>query len=99
MGIYRLEGDMDLPERMIHQSFRYCLGRMTYAVKEWCDWAVANWDKIPTAQKGIIKRELEEAFEQDARMSHGNSPYSRLGHDVDKEQWKRVRGLYDTRIT
>ena len=88
--------DMDLPERMIHQSFRYCLGRMTYAVSEWCDWAVANWDKIPEGEKQIIGKELEEAFTRDAILMPKERPhFSPLGHNQDKQQWERVRRLYN----
>jgi hypothetical protein len=86
---------MELPDSMIHQSFRYVLGRMTYAVGVWCDWAVANWDKIPNSEKAIIERELEEAFDlDDTTRRTGGSDFLPLGHDCDRQQWERVRAMY-----
>ena len=78
-------GKILLPEWMIHQSFRYCLGRMTYAVSVWIDWAVDNWDDIPENTQKLIKRELQEAFDLDKCVKSGI-----LGMDMDKEQWKRL---------
>lgn len=89
-----------LPDWMIYQSFRYCLGRMTYAVSDWCEWAVANWDNIPDQSKGIIIRELEEAFTQDdrdhKRFGESSNKYHmfRLGHDCDRAKWELVRAMY-----
>jgi len=76
---------MNLPEWMIYQSFRYCLGRKTYAVSKWVDWAIENWDDIPEHTQGLIKREVQEAFEQYKR-----GQYLILGLEMDKQQWKRI---------
>ena len=90
---------METPDFMIHQSFRYVLGRMTYAVSNWCDWAVANWDKIPEGERAIIERELEEAFEKDdAQRETETRLWLPLGHDCDREQWERVRAVYKKNI-
>ena len=40
---------MKIPDWMIVYSFRYCLGRMTYAVSDFVEWAIENWDNIPLA--------------------------------------------------
>lgn len=85
---------MSCPDFMIHQSFRYVLGRMTYAVSQWCDWAVDNWDDIPEGEKNIVIRELEEAFDQDDSARDSGRPFLPLGHDCDRRQWERVRSLY-----
>lgn len=88
---------MELPEWMIHQSFRYILGRMTYAVSTWVDWAVENWDQIPDHEKGIIIRELDEEFIKDDAVRKREKTgifYRPLGMDTDREQWERVRKLY-----
>ena len=81
------ENQMKLPVSFIHQSFRYVLGRRTYAVKDWCDWCVANWERIPGRGKHIIMRELEEAFDK-------NDPNLWLGDKCDIASWVRVRALY-----
>jgi hypothetical protein len=87
--------NMDLPDSMIHQSFRYVLGRMTLAVCVWCNWAVANWDKIPNSEKAIIERELDEVFDMDDNARRTcRSDFLPLGHDCDRQQWERVRAMY-----
>lgn len=80
---------MELPEWMIHQSFRYCLGRCSYAVGQFCDWAVENWDNIPDMDRQLIIQELEDAFELDEE-----TPHSLLGMNCDKQEWSRIRALY-----
>ena len=86
--------EMVLPISFIHQSFRYVLGRMTYAVSMWCDWAVDNWDQIPEFDRGIIQNELEAAFRRDDKDRAEGNNYNRLGHDCDRADWARVRNLW-----
>jgi hypothetical protein len=83
---------MNLPDFMIHQSFRYVLGRRTYAVQEWCDWCVENWNKIPESEQNIIIRELEESFKLDSASK--SEFFKPLGDECDKVCWERVRKLY-----
>ena len=85
---------MELPEAFITQSFRYVLGRMTYAVYVWVDWCVENWNDIPEGQKNTIIRELEEAFKHDDRDRKAGKEWKTLGDDCDRAQWERVRDLY-----
>lgn len=86
---------MDLPEHMIHQSFRYIIGRMSYAVSEWVDWCVQAWPEIPVSERAIIQRELEAAFERDDMLGKtARAHFSPLGSECDREQWERVRALY-----
>lgn len=85
---------MDLPEHMIHQSFRYVLGRMSYAVSEWVDWCVRAWPDIPESERAIIRRELDEAFMRAEYCDQIGAHFSPLGSECDREQWERVRALY-----
>jgi hypothetical protein len=87
--------DMNLPERFIHQTTRYVMGRTTYAVHEHCDWLVAHWDRIPEAERRVIQQDLEEAFGRDDRAREmGSKDCLWLGHDCDRNDWERVRALY-----
>lgn len=86
--------EMVLPTSFIYQSFRYVLGRMTYVVSVWCNWCVENWDKIPEFDRGIIQKELEEAFKRDDMERADNFNYKTLGHDCDRADWARVRNLW-----
>lgn len=86
--------EMMLPIDMIHQSFRYVLGRTSYAVLSWCDWIILNWNRIPTREQDLIIIELEKAFEQDDINRENIKFWKTLGHDCDRKNWERVRKLY-----
>ena len=76
---------------------RYMLGRMTYAVGNFCDALVRHWPTLPEHTRAIIKRDVEEKFERDDRMrdeGKGDIYPLPLGHDCDRAQWERVRRLY-----
>lgn len=85
---------MALPVDFIHQSFRYVLGRVSYAVSDWVDWCVAAWPTIPESERHIIQRELEHAFERDDDFRAKGAAYLPLGMDCDRSEWERVRALY-----
>ena len=74
---------MKIPDWMIVYSFRYCLGRMTYAVSDFVEWAIENWDNIPSKEQFLIAKELNEAF-------NSGNPRA-LGMDMDKQQWQLLR--------
>ena len=81
---------MELPTRMIHQSFRYVLGRQSYAVSDWCDWFRANYKEIPENEIAMIRRELGEAFTQDDDARELGREFLPLGHDCDRASWFKV---------
>lgn len=86
---------MELPDRFIHQATRYVMGRKTGAVHFHCRWLAANWDRIPEAERDIIRRDLDEAFERDDRARRmGSRDILWLGDDCDRQDWERVRSLY-----
>ena len=71
---------MNLPDFMIYQSFRYCLGRQTYAVSTWVDWAIKNWNNISKIDQKMIIKEIREAFvDCDSRLV-----------DIDKQKWRQL---------
>ena len=84
---------MELPTIMIHQSFRYVLGRRTYAVGVWVDWAVENWKSIPEKEKITIREELKKAFELDCRDK--DKEFKHLGDDCDKAYWIKLNRVID----
>lgn len=81
----------------------YCLGRRTYIVAECADWLIAIWDQLPASARAIIKRDVERQFSIDDSARQGvalglppnmtNISYP-LGADCDREQWERVRKLW-----
>lgn len=75
-------------------AFRYCLGRMTYAVGDCANWLIENWSKLHQHSRSIIARDLEEAFARDDADRKRGGKYLALGHDCDRANWLRVRALY-----
>lgn len=76
-------------------SFRYYLGRQSYAVSDFCDLLVSQWNSIPDRCKVLIRKELNDAFIKDDEMraDPGRSSYYPLGMDMDRRQWERVKSF------
>ena len=73
---------MELPQWMIYQSFRYCLGRQTYVVSTFVDWAMENWTEIPEHDRFLIEKEIEEELDRyEKGIQHA------LGGKMDREKW------------
>lgn len=79
-------------------AFRYYCGRMTYAVGDFCEILIAAWPELPERARVLIQRELTDEFrhddEQRAEDTDGTRHYKRLGHDIDRQQWEKVRALW-----
>jgi len=89
---------MNLPDSFIHQSFRYVLGRRSYAVSDWCDWFAKNHKDIPATEMRIIRKELKEAFERDDDARESGRTYLDLGEDCDRESWMKVLDIMNEAI-
>lgn len=81
-------------------AFRYYCGRMTYAVGDFCETLIAVWPELPDRTRSLIQRDLTEEFQRDDEQRAddvaGTRYYKRLGHDVDRKQWEKVRALWET---
>lgn len=71
-------------------AFRYYLGRMTYAVDEFCTALVSEWPDLPLLTKSIISRELEKAFAQDDEARKEGREFTPLGAMCDRKSWEKV---------
>lgn len=67
---------MDMPVEFVIYSFRYCLGRATYCVQEFCFWASRNAGDIRRSDRDLIIREIGKAAER-----------NELGNDCDRMAW------------
>ena len=72
------------------QSFRYCLGRTTYAVSDFCNLLIMHKDSLSDSTLRCIKRELKDAFAKDDCDRECNHNYRALGHDCDRDSWSFV---------
>lgn len=73
---------------------RYCLGRSTYTSTDCVDWLVDQWSSIQENARGVIRRDVEEAFVSDdyaRRHDNTNTPFWSA---YDRGQWERVRTLW-----
>lgn len=75
-------------------AFRYHLGRMTYAVSDFCNLLIETWPTLPEHTRNLIRRDLEEEFKRDNEARTEGWPYRPLGDDCDRREWARVRALW-----
>jgi hypothetical protein len=68
-------------------AFRYCLGRMTYAVTDFCQQATKVIVEIKTHDLELMDKEITEAEQR-----HNEGPdMNWLGHDCDRREWLKFR--------
>ena len=69
-------------------AFRYCLGRMTDCVSDFCRQAKAKIAEIGTHELELMDKEITEAEQWDKENPdfHG-----RLGMDCDRSEWLKFR--------
>lgn len=73
---------------MIFYAFRYCLGRQTYAVSDFCDYAKAHITQFRTKELNLMVREITEYETRDAKE---NSKIKWLGDECDRICWLNLR--------
>ena len=73
---------------------RYYMGRMTYAVSEFCDLLIAEWPNLDDRTKFLIRRDLTEEIKRDDEDRAEHKTYTRLGNDCDRQEWDRVTALW-----
>lgn len=70
-------------------AFRYCLGRMTYCVSDFCLLATAKIAEIGTHELKLMDKEITEA---EKWGEENPDPISgRLGMDCDRFMWLNFR--------
>ena len=69
----------EVNEEMIMYSFRYALGRKTYATSTVSDYLVKFWHRFKSHTKEQIIKEIGEAIERDE-----------AGMQCDVDNWKKV---------
>jgi hypothetical protein len=81
-------GKMSMDEsEMYFCAFRYCLGRMTYVVLDFCEEATRKITQIQTKWLYLMDKEITEAEQR-----HNEDPAMNwLGHDCDKREWLKFR--------
>ena len=73
---------------------RYYMGRMTYAVANYCNLLLGSWNELSQNTKTIIQRDIEEEFQRDDESRARGDSFHPLGHDCDRKAWEHVRKLW-----
>lgn len=72
-------------------AFRYYLGRRSYAVTDFCELLIREWEELPESTRGLIHRELDETFQMDDETP---LEFPRLGDACDRAAWQKVKNLW-----
>ena len=75
---------------IVFYAFRYCLGRCTYAVDDFCNYAIEHVSVIGRHELELMDKEITEAQEwDDAREK--KEFHGQLGMDCDRRSWLNLR--------
>ena len=80
---------------LVFWSFRYMLGRQSYAVSDFAERLALSWDSLEKRVQRLIIKELNEAFEKDDEDRALKMDYKTLGGDCDRESWLKVKHAYE----
>lgn len=74
-------------------AFRYCLGRMSYAVDDFCKEATRRIRDIGTHELTMMDREITEAQQKDDEDDKDgvDAMFHRLGMACDRADWLKLR--------
>lgn len=75
---------------------RYYMGRMTYAVANFCSLLIGSWNELSENTRAIIERDIETEFVRDDESRRRGDSFHPLGHDMDRKSWEHVRKLWKT---
>ena len=79
-------------------AFRYCLGRMSYVVSDYCEEATRKIRQITDHFLQLLEKELSEAILKDDEQRAKGELYKTLGWDCDRGYWVRLFGLVSEEV-
>ena len=93
MKIYQSHHHLEAfdPHSLLIAAQRYYQGRRTIAAASFARELAEAWPTIPAHTRGIIRRDLEQAFEDDDMARAEGRTYRPLGMDCDRQAWEMVR--------
>ena len=71
-----------LDQEILVYSFRYCLGRKTYAVSHCVGNILKNWDELSPRTKNLFYSEIKKCND--------------LGMEMDKKEWMKIINQYES---
>lgn len=84
----------EMESTMYFYAFRYCLGRMTYCVGDFCEEATRRIKEIGIHELKLMEKEITDAERWDDENEERHRKYAgcaRLGMDCDRVEWLKFR--------
>ena len=88
----------DAESQIYFCAFRYCLGRKTYVVSNYCEEASRKIRKITDHFLLLLEKELSEAIHEDDEQRAKNEQYKTLGYDWNRDDWVKLFGLVSAEV-
>ena len=88
----------DAESEMYFCAFRYCLGRKSYVVTDFCEEATRKIRQIIDSDLVLIEKELLEAILEDDRQRANGDRYKILGWDCDRNDWVKFSQVVSAEI-
>lgn len=90
-------------EKLLIESVRYCLGRMTYTVSECSQIVRIHWKDIGSGAKSVIKKDIQGLIQQHTDFIHNEKyqqqisveGYSPIGMECDAFTWIELLNWID----
>lgn len=73
-----------IPDWMVISATRYALGRMTYVVKDTCEFLIHRLHTFPKPIQEVVLRDIREDIERAERRGET------VGMAMDHAEWKKV---------
>ena len=83
----------EMESTMYFYAFRYCLGRMTYCVGDFCGEATRRIREIEIHELKLMEKEITDAERWDEENQELRKKYGHghLGMDCDRAEWLKFR--------
>ena len=88
----------DAESEMYFCAFRYCLGRKSYVVADFCEEATRKIKQIIDSDLVLIEKELLEAIHKDNEQRAKGERDKTLGWDCDRAKWVRFAEIVSVEI-
>lgn len=77
----------DAESQIYFCAFRYCLGRKSYVVSDFCEEATRKIKQINDHFLLLLEKELIEAIQKDDTERANGELHKTLGWDCDRDKW------------
>ncbi|MCI5779823.1 MAG: hypothetical protein MR051_08445 [Lentisphaeria bacterium] len=88
----------DAESQIYFCAFRYCLGRRTYVVSNYCEEASQKVRQITDHFLLLLEKELSEAIHEDNEQRAKREQYRTLGWDCDRYHWMKLFELVSAEV-